>query len=306
MIHSLEELKTGKSPAGESRFIPHIAVLGGGIMGQGIAQTAASNGIEVILVEKNEKLAEKALKQLEASMNSEIARWSLTIGEKKSILSRIKTTGKLEDAAHCPIIIEAINEDFSLKKRLFHLIDQACDPATILISNTSTLNLTKLAEETNRPDKVIGMHFLNPVPRIPLVELIRAMKTSDETFNTVKEFAETQLGKKVVEVFEYPGFVTTRVVIPMINEAMQVFSEGIATAEGIDTAMKLGYGFQTGPLALADMMGLDDVLMWMEQLWQQLGEPKFRPAPVLRRMVREGKLGRKSGEGFFRYDETNS
>lgn len=302
MIHSLDELKT-KQSAQENKFIPQIAVIGGGIMGQGIAQTASSNGIEVILVEKNEKLAEVALKHLESSMNQEIERWSLTIGEKKSIMSRIKTTGKIEDAAHCPIIIEAINEDFGLKKRLFHLLDQACDPSTIIVSNTSTLNLTKLADETNRPDRVIGMHFLNPVPKIPLVELIRAMKTSDETFIMVKEFAETQLGKKVVEVFEYPGFVTTRVIIPMINEAMQVFSEGIATAEGIDTAMKLGYGFQTGPLALADMMGLDDVLMWMEQLWQQLGEPKFRPAPVLRRMVREGKLGKKSGEGFFKYEE---
>ncbi|MCA0445089.1 MAG: NAD(P)-binding domain-containing protein [Bacteroidetes bacterium] len=302
MIHSLDELKT-KQSAPENKFIPQIAVIGGGIMGQGIAQTASSNGIEVILVEKNEKLAEIALKHLDSSMNQEIERWSLTIGEKKSIMSRIKTTGKIEDAAHCPIIIEAINEDFGLKKRLFHLLDQACDPSTVIVSNTSTLNLTKLADETNRPDRVIGMHFLNPVPKIPLVELIRAMKTSDETFTMVKEFAETQLGKKVVEVFEYPGFVTTRVIIPMINEAMQVFSEGIATAEGIDTAMKLGYGFQTGPLALADMMGLDDVLMWMEQLWQQLGEPKFRPAPVLRRMVREGKLGKKSGEGFFKYDE---
>lgn len=302
MIHSLDELKT-KPSAQENKFIPQIAVIGGGIMGQGIAQTASSNGIEVILVEKNEKLAEVALRHLESSMNQEIERWSLTIGEKKSIMSRIKTSGKIEDAAHCPIIIEAINEDFGLKKRLFHLLDQACDPSTVIVSNTSTLNLTKLADETNRPDRVIGMHFLNPVPKIPLVELIRAMKTSDETFTMVKEFAENQLGKKVVEVFEYPGFVTTRVIIPMINEAMQVYSEGIATAEGIDTAMKLGYGFQTGPLALADMMGLDDVLMWMEQLWQQLGEPKFRPAPVLRRMVREGKLGKKSGEGFFKYDE---
>ncbi|NUQ81008.1 MAG: 3-hydroxybutyryl-CoA dehydrogenase [Bacteroidetes bacterium] len=302
MIKSLDELKP-KSAAESTQFIPWIAVIGGGIMGRGIAQTAASNGIEVTLVEKNETLAEKALRTLETSMNKEIERWSLTVGEKKSILARIKPSSKMEDIHDCPIVIEAINEDFGLKKRLFHLLDKNCQSSAIFISNTSTLNLSKLAEETQRPDRVIGIHFLNPVPKIPLVELIRATGTSEDTVVKVRNFAEKQLGKRVVEVFEYPGFVTTRVVIPMMNEAMHVYSEGIATAEGIDTALKLGYGFQTGPLAMADMMGLDDVLMWAEQLWQQLGEPKFRPAPILRRMVREGKLGVKSGEGFFKYSD---
>lgn len=302
MIKSLDELKP-KSAAESTQFIPWIAVIGGGIMGRGIAQTAASNGIEVTLVEKNETLAEKALKTLDTSMNKEIERWSLTVAEKKSILARIKPSSKMEDIHECPIVIEAINEDFGLKKRLLHLLDKNCQSSAIFISNTSTLNLSKLAEETQRPDRVIGIHFLNPVPKIPLVELIRATGTSEDTVVKVRNFAEKQLGKRVVEVFEYPGFVTTRVVIPMINEAMHVYSEGIATADGIDTALKLGYGFQTGPLAMADMMGLDDVLMWAEQLWQQLGEPKFRPAPILRRMVREGKLGVKSGEGFFKYSD---
>ncbi len=300
MTAGLSQFKSTTS-SNSNEFIAQIAVIGGGTMGQGIAQTAASNGIEVIMIEKNETLAASALKNLEAGMLAEIERWSLTVGEKKAIMSRIKISTNMEDIKNCPFVIEAITEDFGIKKRLFHLLDQNCSAETIFISNTSTLNLSKLANETSRPEKVVGMHFLNPVPKIPLVELIRATHTSNETFNRVKAFAENQLQKKVVEVYEYPGFVTTRVIIPMLNEAMYVFAEGISSAEGIDTAMKLGYGFQVGPLAMADMMGLDDVLMWAEQLWQQLGEPKYRPAPVLRRMVREGKLGKKTGEGFFKY-----
>lgn len=300
MLDSFEQF-THEKKNQKKDFIAQIAVIGGGIMGQGIAQTAAANGIEVWLVEKNNDLAKIAISNLEKSIDSEIERWTLTVGEKKAIMSRIKTCISLEDIKEIPIVIEAINEDFGLKKRLFHLLDQNCSPNTIIVSNTSTLNLSKLADETTRAPKVIGMHFLHPVPKIPLVELIRATHTSNETFDAIKLFAEEQLNKKVVEVYEYPGFVTTRVIMPMLNEAMHVYTEGIASAEGIDTALKLGYGFQTGPLAMADMMGLDDVLMWAEQLWQQLGEPKYRPAPILRRMVREGKLGRKTGEGFFKY-----
>jgi 3-hydroxybutyryl-CoA dehydrogenase len=198
-------------------------------------------------------------------------------------------------------VIEAVDEDFELKKSIFKKLDQICPPETIFVSNTSTLSLTKISEVTKRPDKIIGMHFLNPVPKVPLVELVRALKTSDETFKKVKAFAE-QIGKTVVEVYEYPGFVTTRVILPMLNEAMHVLMEGIATAEGIDTAMKLGYNFQMGPLEMADTMGLDEVLTWMETLYRELGE-KYRPCPLLRKLVREGKLGKKTGEGFFKYDE---
>lgn len=300
MTESFSQFRKNKKNQ-KKDFINQIAVIGGGVMGQGIAQTAAANGIEVYIIEKNADLATLSFKFIEQNIDSEIERWSLTNSEKKAILSRIKIGSSLDLIRDMPIVIEAINEDFGLKKRLFHLLDQNCIPETIFISNTSTLNLSKLAEETSRPNKIIGMHFLHPVPKIPLVELIRATKTSDDTFNSVRHFAEEQLNKKVVEVYEYPGFVTTRVIVPMLNEAMHVFTEGIASVEGIDTAMKLGYGFQTGPLAMADMMGLDDVLMWTEQLWQQLGEPKYRPAPILRRMVREGKLGKKTGEGFYKY-----
>lgn len=235
-------------------------------------------------------------------MDRDIQRWTITKSEKNAIFSRIHGSTEFKNAAECNLIIEAVDENFEMKRRIFAELDELCSPETIFISNTSTLNLSKLAAATKRPDKVIGMHFLNPVPKIPLVELVRGLKTSDATFLVVKKFAE-RLGKTPVEVFEYPGFVTTRVIVPLLNEAMHVLMEGVATAEGIDTAMKLGYNFQYGPLELADMMGLDEVLAWMESLFHELGDAKYRPCPLLRRMVREGKLGRKNGEGFFKYND---
>ncbi len=172
----------------------------------------------------------------------------------------------------------------------------------MFISNTATLSLSKLADASPHPDKIIGMHFLNPVPQVALVEIVRGMKTSDQTYDLVKAFA-SRIGKTPVEVFEYPGFITTRIILPMLNEAMHLLMEGNAKAEAIDTAMRLGYGMQSGPLEMADTMGLDEVLMWMETIYHELGEPRFRPCPLLRRMVREGRLGKKTGEGFFRYNE---
>jgi len=271
------------------------------VMGRGIVQTIAQAGFDVIAVEKDEESLNLAKEKLEEALDYEIQRWAMTKSEKKSILSRIEWTTEIEDVKECELVIEAVDEDFELKKAIFKKLDQICPPHTIFVSNTSTLSLTKISEVTKRADKIIGMHFLNPVPKVPLVELVRALKTSDETFKKVKTFAE-QIGKTVVEVYEYPGFVTTRVILPMLNEAMHVLMEGIATAEGIDTAMKLGYNFQMGPLEMADTMGLDEVLTWMETLYRELGE-KYRPCPILRKLVREGKLGKKTGEGFFKYDE---
>ena len=279
-----------------------VAVIGLGVMGQGIAQTIAAHGIEIVAIEKNEKQLETMIGILKESMDREIQRWTMTKSEKNSTLSRIHGSVDFKNAAQCNIIIEAVDENFELKRRIFSELDELCDSETIFVSNTSTLTLSKLAAATKRSDKVIGMHFLNPVPKVPLVELVRGLKTSDKTFETVKKFAE-RIGKTVVEVFEYPGFVTTRIIVPLLNEAMHALMEGVATADGIDTAMKLGYNFQYGPLELADMMGLDEVLAWMESLFHELGEAKYRPCPLLRRMVREGKLGRKSGEGFFKYTD---
>ncbi len=279
-----------------------IAVIGLGVMGQGIAQSLATSGIEVIAVEKSEKKLAQQLKALEESLENEIHRWTMTKGEMRAILARIKGTTKFSSVTEVPIVIEAVDENFELKKKLFQELDEHCSRETIFVSNTSTLNLTKLANATKRADKVIGMHFLNPVPKVPLVELVRGMKTSDETFLTIQKLAH-RLGKTPIEVFEYPGFVTTRIIIPLLNESMYILMEGVATAESIDTAMRLGYEFRYGPLELADMMGLDEVLAWMESLFHELGEAKYRPCPLLRQMVRKGKLGKKTGEGFFRYDD---
>ncbi len=296
----LSDFQLVKTPS--QHEINSVAVIGFGVMGQGIAQTIAMAGIEVTVIEKSQKRLDAMQHTLSESLDREIQRWAMTSSEKRALLSRVHGTTDIHKTKECDIVIEAVDENFEMKKKIFVELDTLCPPETIFISNTSTLNLSKLAASIKRPDKVIGMHFLNPVPKVPLVELIRGMKTSDETFRTVKKFGE-RLGKTVIEVYEYPGFVTTRVIIPLLNESMHVLMEGVASPDGIDTAMKLGYHFQYGPLELADMMGLDEVLAWMESLFHELGEAKYRPCPLLRRMVREGKLGKKVSEGFFKYDE---
>ena len=225
----------------------------------------------------------------------------MTPSEKKAIQSRIDVSFEDTDVQYVDIVIEAVNESFDTKSRVLKKADELCPEKTIFITNTAALSITQLAAETNRPDKIIGMHFLNPVPKIPLVELVRARKTSDETMVIVKEFAKV-LDKTAVEVYEYPGYVTTRVIIPLINEAMHIVMEGVATAEGVDTAMRLGYNFPIGPLALADQIGLDELFSWMEALFKELGDFKYKPCPLLRKMVRDGKLGRKSGSGFYKYN----
>jgi 3-hydroxybutyryl-CoA dehydrogenase len=226
----------------------------------------------------------------------------MTNSDKKAIFSRIKWETNMESAKDCDLIIEAVQEDFQVKESVFKQLDKIANPDAIFVSNTSTLSLTKLSESIKRSDKVIGMHFLNPVPKIPMVELVKSLHTSNETVLKVKNFA-SRIGKTPVEVYEYPGFITTRAIVPLINEAMHILLEGIATAKDIDTALKLGYNFQYGPLEMADSMGLDEVLTWMETLWNTLGEPRYRPNPMIRKLVRERKLGKKTGEGIFKYDE---
>lgn len=272
-------------------------------MGRGIAETAATVGINVLIIERDEESVETCRQRLSETLDAEIERWALTKSEKKAILARLKFSTDLSDVADCDLVIEAVDEDFASKKGVFRDLDKICDPNTIFVSNTATLSLTKLADATARPDKIIGVHFLNPVPKVPLVEVVRALKTSDETFQRIKKFAE-DIGKTVVEVFEFPGFVTTRVILPLLNEAMQVLLEGIATADGIDTAIKLGYGFNVGPLEMADSMGLDEVLTWLDTMYHELGTAQYRASPILRRKVREGHLGKKTGQGFFKYDES--
>ncbi|HTX99290.1 MAG TPA: 3-hydroxyacyl-CoA dehydrogenase NAD-binding domain-containing protein [Bacteroidota bacterium] len=279
-----------------------VGVIGLGVMGQGIVETIANAGIEVIGVEKNEASLRNALDGLGRTIDTEIKRWSKTTSEKRAILSRVRGKTDLKELKECDIVIEAVDENFELKKRVLQEFYGVGKTDAVFISNTATLSLSKLAEASPHPDKIIGMHFLNPVPQVALVEIVRALKTSDQTYELVKAFA-SKIGKTPVEVFEYPGFITTRIILPMLNEAMHLLMEGNAKADAIDTAMRLGYGMQSGPLEMADTMGLDEVLMWMETIYHELGEPRFRPCPLLRRMVREGRLGKKTGEGFFRYNE---
>jgi 3-hydroxybutyryl-CoA dehydrogenase len=298
----LEDLLGKTQSEEEFDAINNVAIIGAGIMGQGIAQTIASAGIEVVVIEKDKQRLTEAKISLEENMDREIKRWALTSSERKAIISRIKWEVVFDQIKTADLVIEAVDEDFDLKQQIFQKLDMLAPLNTILVSNTSTLSLTKIAESTSRPHKVIGMHFLNPVPKIPLVELIKCLHTSNETVLTVKEFA-ARIGKTAVEVYEYPGFVTTRAIVPLLNEAMYILLEGVATAKDIDTAMKLGYNFQHGPLEMADMMGLDEVLAWMETLWKTLGEPRYRACPILRKLVREQKLGKKTREGFYKYDE---
>lgn len=297
----LEDLLEGRNQF-EDDTINNIAIIGAGLMGQGIAETIASAGLEVILIEKDLISLEKAKSDLSSSIDRKIRRWSTTESEKKAILSRIKWETTLNLVKECDLVIEAVDENFDLKVSIFQKVDLLANKDAIFISNTSTLSLTKIAESTSRPQKVIGMHFLNPVPKIPVVELIKCLHTSNETVEKVKKFS-ARIGKTPVEVYEYPGFVTTRAIVPLLNEAMYILLEGVATAKDIDTAMRLGYNFQMGPLELADSMGLDEVLAWMETLWKTLGEPRYRACPILRKLVRERKLGKKTGEGFYKYDE---
>jgi len=271
-------------------------------MGQGLAEAIAASGSEVTLIDKTTKLAQKGIKGIEESIDHEIERWGLTQADKKAILARIFPSSDLSEAEDAEIVIEAIPEDIEMKKHLFEQLDKICGPDTLLVTNSSTLSISEIAAVTQRPEKVIGMHFLNPVIRIPLVEFVKGLKTDEETFEKATEFAEL-LGKKWITVNEYPGYVTTRIIVPMLNEAMHILMEGVASANDIDKAMKLGFGFNVGPLTLADMMGLDVVMSWMENLLNELSEHKYNPCPILRKLVRAGHLGVKTGRGFFEYDK---
>jgi len=279
-----------------------IVIIGAGVMGRGIAESIASTGTDVIILDRTAQRAETGIEKIGENIDREIEKWGLTKSDKKAILSRIAPSTDLQVAKLAYLIIETIPEKLRLKKELFQRLDDLCPHETVFITNAATISISELASVTSRADRFIGMHFLHPVTKIPVVEIIRGLKTSDTTYQVACEFADL-LGKTPVQVFEYPGYVTTRVIVPLLNEAIHVLMEGVASAEDIDTAMKLGYGFNTGPLALADQMGLDVVMSWLENLLSELSEHKYNPCPLLRKMVRAGYLGVKSGQGFFRYDE---
>lgn len=279
-----------------------IVIIGAGVMGQGLAEAIATAGTEVTLIDKTTKLAERGIKGISESIDREIDRWGLTKSDKKAILSRVFPSSDLSEAEDAEIVLEAIPEDLEIKRALFERLDKICNPDAVMITNTATLSISEIGATTERPEKIIGMHFLNPVTRIPLVEIVKGLRTNEATFQSAVHFAEL-LDKQWITVHEYPGYVTTRIIVPLLNEAMHVLMEGVASAEDIDNAMKLGFGFNVGPLTLADMMGLDVVMSWMENLLKELSEHKYNPCPMLRKLVRAGHLGVKTGSGFFEYDE---
>jgi 3-hydroxybutyryl-CoA dehydrogenase len=279
-----------------------VGLVGGGTMGQGIAITCGAAGLDVLLYEKTPEQARASVEAIAESLERDIAKWRRTESEKKAILGRVRTVDEVDALEAAQFVIEAVYEDLDLKASIFQKLDLVCPPEDILATNTSSLSVTEIATRTKRPDRVIGLHFLQPVPKVPLVEVVRGLSTSGETFQATMEFVRV-LGKTGIEVFEYPGYVTTRVILPFLNEAMHVVMEGVATPEAVDTSMRLGYGLPVGPLALADRMGLDEVGRWMQYLFEELGDLKYRPCPLLRKMVRAGQLGVKSGKGFFEYDE---
>ncbi|HDM67110.1 MAG TPA: 3-hydroxybutyryl-CoA dehydrogenase [Thermoplasmatales archaeon] len=282
--------------------VKNIGVIGAGQMGHGIALVAAQAGYNVILRDIKKELVDRGLERIDKFLSKSIEKGKLKEDEKKKILSRIKGTTSLEDVKDVDLVIEAVFEDIKVKKDLFKELDDICKKDTIFASNTSTIPITDLASATNRGERFIGMHFMNPVPLMKLVEVIRGLKTSDETAKIIKDIAE-KMGKTPIEVNDSPGFVSNRLLMPMINEAIFCLQEGIGTPESIDAVMKLGMNHPMGPLELADLIGLDVVLNIMNVLYEGFNDSKYRPCPLLKKMVQAGYLGRKTGRGFYTYKE---
>jgi 3-hydroxybutyryl-CoA dehydrogenase len=275
-----------------------VVVLGAGTMGNGIAQTFAQHGHDVTLRDLDEAILDRALATIDKSLSKLVEKEKITRADRESALARLTRTTRFDAVASAEIVVEAILEDLALKVKTFEELDRTCPPGTLLASNTSSISITRLGAATRRPDKVIGMHFMNPMA---LVEVIRGQATSDHTTRAVLDLVRG-MGKTPVEVNDFPGFVSNRVLMPMINEAIFAVYEGVASAEAVDQVMKLGMNHPMGPLTLADLIGLDVCLAILKVLHDGLGDPKYRPCPLLKRMVDAGWLGRKTGRGFFHYD----
>ncbi len=280
--------------------IKSVAVVGAGTMGNGIAQVIAAGGFPVVMTDINEPALQRGLGAIDKSLQRLVNKQKLDTADKDALLARIRSTTRLDDIAGCDVIIEAATENIDLKLKIFADLDRIAQPAAILASNTSSISLTRIAGATKRPAQVIGMHFFNPVPVMPLVELIRALQTSDATYQAVRTLTE-KLGKSPVEVRNSPGFVGNRILLPMLNEAVYCLHEGLSTAKDIDSVMKLGMGHPMGPLALADLIGLDTCLAILQVLYDGFKDPKYRPCLLWQEKVDAGQLGRKSGYGFFDY-----
>ncbi|MBV1879365.1 MAG: 3-hydroxybutyryl-CoA dehydrogenase [Pseudomonadales bacterium] len=277
-----------------------IGILGAGTMGAGIAQTYASKGYDVVLRDIEQSLVDRGLLNITQNLSNAVDKGRLNADDKEQTLNRISHTIDIGQLADCDLIVEAAVENMAIKKVIFAELDQICNNTTILASNTSSLSITEVASSTERPDKVIGMHFFNPAPAMKLVEVIRGIATSQTTTDAVTALAK-DIGKQPVEVAEAPGFVVNRILVPMINEAIGILADGIASLEDIDAAMQMGANHPMGPLALGDLVGLDVCLAVMEVLYDEFGDSKYRPHPLLRKYVRAGWLGKKTGRGFYQY-----
>ena len=277
-----------------------IFIVGAGVMASGIAQVFATGGHEVLMTDICNEALEKAQKGFVKSLSKLVEKEKISEDRKNEILSKIHTTSNIEDAKDSDLVIEAVSERMNIKKELFSKLDEICSEKTIFATNTSSLSITEIACATKHPERVIGMHFFNPAPIMKLIEIIKGYTTSEEVYETILKLSK-ELGKEPVLCEEAPGFVVNRILIPMINEAVGILADGVATAEDIDVAMKYGANHPIGPLALGDLVGLDVVLAIMDVLTTEFGDSKYRAHPLLKKMVRAGKLGRKTGEGFFKY-----
>ena len=277
-----------------------LGIVGGGTMGKSLAEKAASVGIDVVVVEVSQDKADRARQELVAALDRELEKWGITASEKKVVLARVRFTADPGELAATDVVVEMVTEDLGTKRKVMKQLGELCPPDRIFVTNTSTLSVTEIAAASGRPDRVLGMHFMRPITRTPVVEMVRGTATSDLTYEHALTLARA-LEKTPVRVAERPGYVVTRVILPLLNEAMQVVQEGIASAEDVDLALRLAHDFRVGPLEYADRIGLDKVLGWMEHLHRELGD-KYAPCLLLRELVEAGRLGCRTGRGFFVYE----